>query len=42
LLAYMYHRSNSIWPGIILHFLVNSSSLLGAYFASNYQNFFPT
>ena len=42
LLAYVYHRSNSIWPGILLHFLVNSSSLLGAYFVSNYQNFFPT
>lgn len=41
LLAYMYHRSNSIWPGIILHFLVNSFGLLGAYFASNYQNLFP-
>jgi uncharacterized protein len=37
LLAYVYHRSNSIWPGIILHFLVNSFGLLGAYFASNYQ-----
>jgi uncharacterized protein len=42
LLAYVYHRSNSLWPGIILHFLVNSFGLLGAYFASNYQNLFPT
>jgi hypothetical protein len=42
LLAYVFHRSNSIWPGIILHFLVNSFGLLGAYFASNYQNLFPT
>lgn len=42
LLAYVYHRSNSIWPGIILHFLVNSFGLLGAYFASNYQNLIPT
>lgn len=41
LLAYLYHRSNSIWPGIILHFLVNSFGLLGAYFASNYQNLIP-
>ena len=24
LLAYLFHRSNSIWPGIILHFFVNS------------------
>ena len=42
LLAYVFHRSNSIWPGILLHFLVNSFGLLGAYFASNYQNFLPT
>ena len=41
LLAYMYHRSNSLWPGIILHFLVNSFGLCGAYFAANYQNMFP-
>ena len=41
LLAYVFHRSNSIWPGVILHFLVNSFGLLGAYFASNYQNLIP-
>ena len=41
LLAYLYHRSNSIWPGMILHFLVNSVGLLGAYFVSNYQNLIP-
>jgi membrane protease YdiL (CAAX protease family) len=41
LLAYVYHRSNSLWPGIILHFLVNSFGLCGAYFASNYQNLIP-
>jgi uncharacterized protein len=41
LLAYVYHRSNSVWPGIILHFLVNSFGLCGAYFASNYQNLIP-
>src|SRR5512147_14054 len=22
-LAYVYHRSNSVWPGVVLHFLVN-------------------
>jgi membrane protease YdiL (CAAX protease family) len=42
LLAYVYQRSNSIWPGIILHFLVNSFGLCGAYFASNYQHLIPT
>jgi uncharacterized protein len=29
-LAYMYHASNSVWPGIILHFLVNAFGLLAA------------
>ena len=42
LLAYVFHRSNSIWPGIILHFLVNSFGLLGAYFVSSYPNLIPT
>jgi membrane protease YdiL (CAAX protease family) len=42
LLAYVYHRSNSLWPGIILHFLVNSFGLCGAYFATNYQSLIPT
>lgn len=41
LLAYMYQRSNSLWPGIILHFLVNAFGLCGAYFAANYQNLLP-
>lgn len=41
LLAYVYHRSNSLWPGIILHFLVNSFGLCGAYFATNYQSLIP-
>ncbi len=41
-LAYVYHRSNSIWPGVILHFLVNAFGLCGAYFATHYQNLIPT
>jgi membrane protease YdiL (CAAX protease family) len=41
-LAYAYHRSNSVWPGIFLHFLVNAFGLLGAYFATNYQSFIPS
>jgi CAAX protease family protein len=40
-LAYVYHRSNSVWPGIVLHFLVNSFGLCGAYFATHYQSFIP-
>ena len=27
LLAYLFHRSRSLWPGVILHFLVNSAGL---------------
>lgn len=41
-LAYVYHRSNSVWPGIILHFLVNAFGLFGAYFATHYQKLIPT
>lgn len=26
-LAFIYQRSNSIWPGIILHFLINSMGM---------------
>lgn len=29
-LAYIYHRSNSVWPGVILHFLVNAFGLCAA------------
>lgn len=41
LLAYVYHRSNSVWPGMFLHFLVNVLGLAGAYFATHYQNLIP-
>jgi len=41
LLAYMYHRSNSVWPGVILHFFVNASSLCAVYFTTHYQDFIP-
>jgi len=40
-LAYVYHRSNTVWPGIILHFLVNAFGLFSAYFATHYQNLIP-
>ena len=42
LLAYMYHRSNSIWPGAILHFLVNAFGLCLAYAATQYPGIIPT
>jgi len=34
MLAYVYHRSNSVWPGIILHFLVNAFGLCAAFVAT--------
>lgn len=34
LLAYLYHRSNSVWPGVIIHFLINALGLCLAYVAS--------
>jgi len=41
-LAYMYHRSNSVWPGIILHFLVNAFGMCSAYAATQFPNFIPS
>lgn len=40
-LAFMYHRSNSLWPGIIFHATINSLSLLAIYMISKYPNLFP-
>jgi uncharacterized protein len=42
LLAYLYHRSNSIWPGVILHTLVNTFGLVSVYFLSQYPNLIPS
>ncbi|NLG51555.1 MAG: CPBP family intramembrane metalloprotease [Chloroflexi bacterium] len=33
-LAYLYERTESLWPSIILHALVNALAFLGAYFTS--------
>ena len=41
LLAYMYHRSNSVWPGIILHFLVNAFGFCSLYAATQFADFIP-
>jgi len=41
LLAYMYHRSNSVWPGIILHILVNALGLCVAYAATQMPGLIP-
>ena len=41
-LAYVYHMSNSVWPGIILHFLVNAFGLFSAHVLSQYQGVIPS
>lgn len=41
LLAYMYHRSNSVWPSIILHVLVNALGLCAAYAATQMPGVIP-
>lgn len=42
LLAYMFQRSNSVWPGVILHFLVNAFGLFAAYAATQFPGVIPT
>ena len=42
LLAYLYHRSNSVWPGVLLHALINTSSLLFVYFLSQNPGLIPS
>ena len=41
-LAYLYHRSNSIWPGVILHLTVNTFGLAFVYFVSQNPNLIPS
>ncbi len=41
-LAYLYHRSNSVWPGVILHVMVNSFGLCAAYVATQYPQLIPS
>lgn len=41
LLAYMYHRTNSVWPGVILHFLVNAFGLCSLYAVTQFADFIP-
>ena len=40
-LAFAYHRTNSVWPGIILHGLVNGFSSCIAYMALQNPNLIP-
>ena len=41
LLAYLYHRSNSVWPGVILHVFVNTFGLISVYVLTQYPNIIP-
>ena len=41
-LAYVYHRSNSVWPGIIFHAAINSFSLCAVYIISQYPGIIPS
>jgi hypothetical protein len=42
LLAYLYHRTNSIWPGAILHVLINTFGLAFVYFISQNPQLIPS
>ncbi len=41
-LAYLYQRSNSIWPSVSLHVLVNTVGLVSAYVMTQYPNLIPS
>ncbi len=41
-LAYVYHRSNSVWPGILFHAAINSFSLTAVYVMSQYPGLIPS
>jgi membrane protease YdiL (CAAX protease family) len=41
-LAYTYQRSNSVWPGIIIHFINNAFTLVVAYLIAHYRSFIPS
>lgn len=42
LLAFLYQRTNSVWPGVIMHMLVNSFGLCSVYFATQFPNLIPS
>ena len=41
-LAFLYQRSNSLWPPVFLHVLVNAFGLCSAYFITQYPNLIPS
>lgn len=42
ILTYVYHRSNSLWPGIIIHFFINATSTLAVYFLTHFPGLIPS
>ena len=40
-LAYIYHRTNSVWPGVILHFIVNAFGFCSIYVATQLTDVIP-
>jgi membrane protease YdiL (CAAX protease family) len=42
LLAYLYHRTNSVWPGVIVHMAVNTFGLVSVYVITQYPNLIPS
>ena len=40
--SYVYHRSNSVWPGVIFHFLVNAFSTCSVYMLTQFPNLIPS
>jgi CAAX protease family protein len=41
-LAYIYHRSNSLWPGIIFHLMINAFGLCAVYALSQFPGLIPS
>jgi membrane protease YdiL (CAAX protease family) len=39
LLCYLYYSTNSLWPGLVIHALMNAGALLGAFLLNHLQNF---
>ena len=41
-LAYIYHRSNSVWPGVILNFLDNGTAFCATSFLIYFHDYIPS
>ena len=40
--AYVYHRSNSVWPSVLFHAAINSASLCAVYVITKYPGIIPS